>query len=76
MKKSVTKELTLPELRNAEGKLREELFRLRFQHHTGQLGSTAKIRTARRGLAQVLTRIRAFELGDVGGAQGGKEIEG
>lgn len=65
MKKSVIGELTLPELRQQEGTLREEIFRLRFQHHTGQLESTARLRGAKRNLARVLTRIRAHELGDV-----------
>ncbi|MEY3013836.1 MAG: Ribosomal protein [Pseudomonadota bacterium] len=71
MKKSVVSQMTLPELRQQAGVLREEIFRLRFQHHTGQLQSTAKIRGAKRTLARVLTRIRAFELGDVAT----KEIE-
>ncbi len=65
MKKSVTNEMTLLELRRSEGELREEIFRLRFQHHTGQLASTAKLRTAKRNLGRVLTRIRAHELGDI-----------
>lgn len=73
MKKGVANQMTLPELRRAESSLREEIFRMRFQHHTGQLESTAKLRTAKRDLARVLTRIRAHELGDI--AIGSKEIE-
>ena len=65
MKKSVTNEMTLLELRRSDGDLREEIFRLRFQHHTGQLASTAKLRIAKRNLGRVLTRIRAHELGDI-----------
>mgnify|MGYP001596924134 CR=1 FL=1 len=65
MKKSVISEMTLPELTRTETELREEIFRLRFQHHTGQLASPIKLRTTRRSLARVLTRIRAFQLGDV-----------
>ena len=65
MNKSVISEMTLPELTLAESKLREEIFRLRFQHHTGQLASPIKLRTTRRSLARVLTRMRAFQLGDV-----------
>lgn len=65
MNKSVISEMTLPELTLTEAKLREEIFRLRFQHHTGQLASAIKLRTTRRSLARVLTRIRAFQLGDV-----------
>jgi large subunit ribosomal protein L29 len=65
MKKSVINEMKEAELRRASVELREEMFRLRFQHHTGQLASTVKIRDARRSLARVLTRIRSFELGEV-----------
>ncbi len=64
-KKSVINEMTVAELRRAEGEMREEVFRLRFQHHTGQLQNPMKLRDARRGLARVLTRIRMFEHGDV-----------
>ena len=63
MKRALLKELTSVELRRKEGELREEVFRLRFQHHTGQLASPIKLRTARRELAQVLTRMREIELG-------------
>lgn len=62
MKKTVIVELTEVELRKRETDLRDELFRLRFQHHTGQLASPIKLRTTRRELAQVLTRIRELEL--------------
>ena len=68
-KKSVINEMTLGELRRAEGELREEVFRLRFQHHTGQLQSPMKLRTTRRSLARVLTRIRMHELGDIQGQE-------
>jgi large subunit ribosomal protein L29 len=63
MKRSVLGELTALELQRKEAELREELFRLRFQHHTGQLASPIKLRTTRRELAQVLTRARELELG-------------
>ncbi len=65
LKKSVINEMTLGELRRAETDLREEVFRLRFQHHTGQLQSPMKLRLTRRSLARVLTRIRMYELGDI-----------
>ena len=64
MKKSVINEMNPAELVRSEGQLREEIFRLRFQHHTGQLASTAKLRQAKRNLARVKTRIRAHALGD------------
>lgn len=64
-KKSVINEMTLAELRRAESEIREEVFRLRFQHHTGQLQNPIKLRLTRRSLARVLTRIRMHELGDI-----------
>lgn len=68
MKKSVIAELSAIELKKRESDLRDELFRLRFQHHTGQLASPIKLRTTRKELARVLTRMRELELG-VAGAQ-------
>ncbi len=63
MKRVLLKELTAVELRRKESQLRDDVFRLRFQHHTGQLQSPIKLRTARRELGQVLTRMRELELG-------------
>ena len=63
MKRTVIKELTDVELKKRESELRDELFRLRFQHHTGQLQSPIKLRTTRRELAKVLSRMRELELG-------------
>lgn len=62
MKSGVIQELTPGELKRREAELREEVFRLRFQHHTGQLASPIKLRTMRRELARVLTRMRELEL--------------
>jgi large subunit ribosomal protein L29 len=39
------------------GNAREELFNLRFQHATGQLENTARIKHARRNLARGLTVV-------------------
>jgi large subunit ribosomal protein L29 len=38
---------------------RKELFNLRFQHATGQLENTARLRQAKRDLARILTEARA-----------------
>lgn len=51
------------ELKNMDGgglqkrleELREEQFKLRFQHATGQLENTARIRKVRRDIARVKT---------------------
>jgi len=72
MKRSNLGQMTALELQRKEAELREELFRLRFQHHTGQLASPIKLRTARRELAQVLTRARELELG-MGAQSAGEE---
>jgi large subunit ribosomal protein L29 len=37
------------------GRAREEVFNLRFQHSTGQLENTARVKNAKRDLARGLT---------------------
>jgi large subunit ribosomal protein L29 len=47
------------------GRLLEEqdnVFKLRFQHVTGQLDNYARITDARRDVARILTEIRAREI--------------
>lgn len=72
MKRSNLGQMTALELQRKEAELREEIFRLRFQHHTGQLASPIKLRTTRRELAQVMTRARELELG-MGAQSAGEE---
>jgi large subunit ribosomal protein L29 len=48
---------------NAEfGKLKNELFNLRFQHVTGQLENPIKMRDVKKDIARVKTIIREKEL--------------
>ena len=75
MKRDIITELTATELQRKESELRDEVFRLRFQHHTGQLASPIKLRTTRRDLARVLTQLRAIELGLIGQASAQTETE-
>ena len=49
------RELAVTELDKRSGEIREELFKLRFQHATGQLENPVRMRTLRRELARVLT---------------------
>jgi len=49
------RELAAAELDKRAGEIREELFKLRFQHATGQLENPVRMRTLRRELARVLT---------------------
>lgn len=51
------------ELANAEERVREELFRLRFQQHTAQLSNTAQLEQAKRELARILTVFKEREQG-------------
>ena len=61
MKAKELKELAEEELREKEKELGQELFNLRFQKATGQLGNTAMIPKTKRNLARVKTVLR--ELG-------------
>ena len=44
-----------PQLVEFVGRAREELFNLRFQHATGQLENTARLRSAKSDVARGLT---------------------
>jgi large subunit ribosomal protein L29 len=47
-----------PQLVEFVGRSREELFNLRFQHATGQLENTARLKAAKKDLARGLTVAR------------------
>lgn len=50
-------------------KAKEELFNLRFQSATGQLGSHGRLRAVRRDIARIYTIMRERELGITTGPQ-------
>jgi large subunit ribosomal protein L29 len=58
MKAKELRDKTIDELRHQERELSEQLFALRLQKVTGQLEKPAKVRTARKDLARVLTILR------------------
>jgi len=62
MKASELRNLSEQELKEKERQLRRELFNLRFQKESGQLGNTALIKKTKRDLARVLTILRELEL--------------
>lgn len=62
MKAKELKELAKEELREKEKELGQELFNLRFQKATGQLGNTAMIPKTKRNLARVKTVLRELEI--------------
>jgi large subunit ribosomal protein L29 len=51
------RQMSADDLRVKEREAREEVFRLRLKLRTNQLDNAAKLRTARRQLARVLTLI-------------------
>jgi large subunit ribosomal protein L29 len=56
------RDLSVEELKEKEGELNQELFNLRIQKATGQLGNTAVIGKTKRDLARVKTVLRELEL--------------
>ncbi len=58
MKAREIKELTAEELLKREKDLKEELFNLRFQHSTGQLDNTARLKQLKKDVARIETVLR------------------
>jgi large subunit ribosomal protein L29 len=61
MKPAELRELNVDELRRKQAELKDQLFKLRFQHELGQLENSAKLRTVRRDIARIETVIREME---------------
>lgn len=62
MKAKELRDLSREELMEREQGLSQELFNLRFQKATGQLGNTAILQNTRRDLARVKTVLRELEI--------------
>jgi large subunit ribosomal protein L29 len=62
MKPEKLREMTEQELASQEKELKTELFNLRFQLATGQLGNPIRIKECKRDIARVKTLIREREL--------------
>ncbi|MCP4574975.1 MAG: 50S ribosomal protein L29 [Deltaproteobacteria bacterium] len=62
MKAKELRELSTVELEEKAKELGQELFNLRFQKATGQLGNTAIIPKSKRDLARVKTVLRELEI--------------
>ncbi|WP_217950001.1 50S ribosomal protein L29 [Bifidobacterium pseudolongum] len=56
-------EKTNEEIEGFLKKSKEELFNLRFQHATGQLDNTARLKAVKREIARMYTVLRERELG-------------
>ncbi|HZN02613.1 MAG TPA: 50S ribosomal protein L29 [Candidatus Polarisedimenticolia bacterium] len=61
MKARTLRDRSVNELREQEGTLREQIFKLRFQKATGQAENPQRIALARKELARVLTVLREKE---------------
>lgn len=57
MKAKELRDLTVEELLKKKKDFKEEMFNLRFQHSTGQLENTARMRLLRRDVARIETII-------------------
>ncbi|HKI49621.1 MAG TPA: 50S ribosomal protein L29 [Desulfobacteria bacterium] len=62
MKARELRELSLEELKERAKETGHEIFNLRFQKATGQLGNTAMVQKSKRDLARVKTVIREMEI--------------
>ena len=58
------RDMTDEELERTLGERRKELFNLRFQSATGALENSARLRTAKREIARILTVRHERELGN------------
>jgi len=61
MKARELRDLSVEELTAKEKEFREEEFKLRFRHATGQLEKTARLRNLRKEIARVKTIMREKE---------------
>jgi large subunit ribosomal protein L29 len=62
MKGKDLNELTKEELLKKKKDAKEELFNLRFQHSTGQLENTARLKLLKKDVAKIETILRQKEL--------------
>jgi len=62
MKTKDVKDLTKEELLKRKKDLKEEMFNLRFQHSTGQLENTARMKVIKKDVARLETILRQKEL--------------
>jgi large subunit ribosomal protein L29 len=64
MKASEIRELSLEEKERKLADLKEALFNLRFQHESGQLENTVRLKQAKHEIARVKTVLRELSLAD------------
>ena len=62
MKAKDIRALTTDQMLEKEKQYKEELFNVRFQHATGQLENTARLRQVRKNIARIKTILSEKEL--------------
>ena len=62
MKASEIRELTIAEMQQKVGDLKDELFNLCFQHEIGQLENPQRMKQTKRDIARMETIIREIEV--------------
>jgi large subunit ribosomal protein L29 len=61
MKLQELRELSVDELQTKEAELRDQLFKLRFQHALGQLENTMKVKNIRKDIARIKTLLKEMK---------------
>lgn len=61
MKATEIRDMSLEEMKQKASDVEQELFNLRFQHGTGQLENTAKLKQTKRDVARLKTILRQTE---------------
>ena len=59
MKANELRNMTADELQKKDRELVQELFNLRFQHHTGRLENSSRISDVKKDIARVKTILQA-----------------
>jgi large subunit ribosomal protein L29 len=62
MKARELRDLTAEELQKKKKDFKEEIFNLRFQHSTGQLENTARMKLLRRDVARIEMALREKQI--------------
>lgn len=61
MKLRELRELSVDELQTKETELRDQLFKLRFQHALGQLDNPLKVKNIRKDIARIKTMLKEMK---------------
>ncbi|MGM0555978.1 MAG: 50S ribosomal protein L29 [Myxococcota bacterium] len=65
MKAAELRDKSDDELRELEHQVRDELFRMKMKHFTGQLQNVAELKSQKKDIARIKTILRERELAEV-----------